>query len=102
MGFFGGVTASDNPNLYVSQLQYVYGYYSNMKRPAPLVINTMGWVEGTGIHDLHTFTVYTQICSPMAFSSVSEGRKEMFYLMTHSTHFYMVTWCSIYGKGPFR
>ena len=29
------------------------------------------------------------------------GRKEMFYLMMHSTHF-MVKRCQIYGKGPLR
>ena len=29
-----------------------------------------------------------------------EGRKEMIYLTTHSTHFKMVIWCQTYGIGP--
>ena len=28
-----------------------------------------------------------------------EGRKEMFYLTTHSTHLFMVIWCQTYGNG---
>ena len=31
-----------------------------------------------------------------------EGRKEMFYLTTHSTHFIYVIWRQAYGKGPLR
>ena len=31
-----------------------------------------------------------------------EGRKEMFYLTTHSTHFIYVIWLRTYGKGPLR
>ena len=31
-----------------------------------------------------------------------EGRKEMFYLTTQSTHFNMVIWCKTYGKEPFN
>ena len=27
--------------------------------------------------------------------------KEVFYLTTHSTHFYLVIWCQTYGGGPF-
>ena len=30
------------------------------------------------------------------------GRKEVFYLMPHSTHFVTVIWRQTYGKGPFR
>ena len=31
-----------------------------------------------------------------------EGRKEMFYLTTHSTHFiFTAIWRQTYGKGPF-
>ena len=33
-----------------------------------------------------------------------EGRKEMFYLTSHSTHLInmAVIWRRVYGKGPFR
>ena len=31
-----------------------------------------------------------------------EGRKEVFYLTTHSTHLVTVIWRSTYGKGPSR
>ena len=31
-----------------------------------------------------------------------EGRKEMFYLTTHSTHSLTVIWRQAYGKGPLR
>ena len=30
------------------------------------------------------------------------GRKEMFYITEHSTHFFTVIWCHTYGKGAFR
>ena len=33
---------------------------------------------------------------------LKEGKKEMFYLTTHSTHFFMVIWCQTYGKEPLR
>ena len=33
--------------------------------------------------------------------SMKEGRKEVFYLTTHSTHLVTVIWCRTYGKGPF-
>ena len=32
---------------------------------------------------------------------IVEGRKEIFYLTTHSTHFYLRLY-GVYGKGPFR
>ena len=32
----------------------------------------------------------------------TSGRKEVFYLMTHSTHLVTVIWRLTYGKGPFR
>ena len=39
----------------------------------------------------------------MAFvTSVVEGRMEMFYLMTHTTHLFTVIWHQTYGKGPNR
>ena len=34
--------------------------------------------------------------------SFKEGRKKMFYLTTHSTHFIYSFMALTYGKGPFR
>ena len=33
---------------------------------------------------------------------LQEGRKDIFYLTTHSTHLVTVIWRQTYGKGPFR
>ena len=38
----------------------------------------------------------------MAYIELFEGRKEMFYLTTHSTPLVNVIWRRTYGKGPFR
>ena len=38
----------------------------------------------------------------MKTTSVKEGRKEMFYLTTHSTHFIYGYMAHTYGKGPLR
>ena len=35
-------------------------------------------------------------------SKRKEGRKEMFYLTTHSTHLFTVIWLQTYCKGPLR
>ena len=35
-------------------------------------------------------------------SCMKEGRKEMFYLTTHSTLLFTVMWRQTYGKGPLR
>ena len=39
------------------------------------------------------------------FTQEKDGRKEIFYLAKHSTHFiysYMASDIGLYGKGPFR
>ena len=42
------------------------------------------------------------IYNPFQLSLVKEGRKKMFYLTTHSTHFIYVIWCGTCAKGPVR
>ena len=42
------------------------------------------------------------IYADIAISRKSEGRKEMFYLTTHPTHFICGYMVNTYGKGPFR
>ena len=42
-------------------------------------------------------------CKTYSKTRRKEGRKEMFYLTTHSTHFICtIIWRRTYGKGPFR
>ena len=48
-----------------------------------------------------TTTIRTNVIS--GATKLQEGRKEMFYFTTHSTHFYFtVIWRQTYGKGLFR
>ncbi|XP_041348497.1 uncharacterized protein LOC121368047 [Gigantopelta aegis] len=75
MCFFGGATPSDNPSVYVSQLQYVYSSYKKMRSPAPLIVNTMGWIDGLGLcllmDTIHITmpTLIIQLDSPSSLNS---------------------------------
>ena len=52
---------------------------------------------------IRTQLYYEYILMMMIIAKWKEGRKEMFYLTMHSTHFlFTVIWRRTYGKGPFR
>lgn len=51
--YFGGLTATDSPNLYIECIRKCLQEYHNMEqrhhRKLPLVVNTMGWIEDLGL-----------------------------------------------------
>ena len=64
------------------------------------------WKKNTlNVISRHTsYPGYVNITLDWCFSGLFliEGRKEMFYLTTHSTHIVTAIWRRTYGKGPFR
>ena len=48
--YYGGLSASDNPNLYTECIRTCLQDYWNLQEKheskLPLVVNTMGWIEG--------------------------------------------------------
>ena len=58
-----------------------------------------GWPSGTNSQMMRRHQGLVPIGD---FSHHEEGRKEMFYLTTHSTHLFTVICHQTYGKGPFR
>ena len=44
--FFGGVTPQDDPSIYINCVQQCVQKYQQLGEPAPLIVNTMGWVKG--------------------------------------------------------
>lgn len=51
--YFGGLTATDSPNLYIECIRKCLQEYRNMEQrhhcKLPLVVNTMGWIEDLGL-----------------------------------------------------
>ena len=50
-----------------------------------------------GIHSLFVFWPLVSVAKLLVIVMKKEERKEMFYLTTHSTHFYL----RLYGVGPY-
>ncbi|XP_012940738.1 polynucleotide 5'-hydroxyl-kinase NOL9 [Aplysia californica] len=49
MVFFGDVSPSTDPSVYVQCLTHVYKAYTDLAQPLPLIVNTMGFTEGLGL-----------------------------------------------------
>ena len=61
------------------------------------------WLEREIAH--HTMNEHSNHITTSHSTKHKQGRKEMFYLTMHSTHFYFLftdIWYQTYGKGPQR
>ena len=46
MSYVGAASPGDRPEHYMSCVQYVYEAYVSTSPRLPLIVNTMGWIEG--------------------------------------------------------
>uniref|UniRef100_A0A0D9V150 Uncharacterized protein n=1 Tax=Leersia perrieri TaxID=77586 RepID=A0A0D9V150_9ORYZ len=83
--FFGDVCANKNPKLLLSYIFSLYDYFlkelyrfddvNNLERSAiPLVINTSGWVKGTGLIMLKEILKYTSPTHVIRLSTTADGK----------------------------
>ena len=61
------------------------------------------WLERTIVMEKNVNVLSSGAMFSIDYLTRKEGRKEIFYLTTHSTHFiFMVIWRQTYGKEPLR